>query len=849
MDRRRALIGLQLIAGLIFAGFGHYFVSSFRHVYPIDGFVFYAIALILFARVRRAVTQEAHPAWAVVRNSIQVAWEVLRDALRVLWTALQGLIIFMPTRASVWVTIGLNVLAAVLAWLWPSAAGLWVILWTASIAIWIVPPLLRSAGHTRLVKDAEETAGPGPSRIGCAVALALLSLGQLAVGSTANPEGSSGSSSVGDLLNESLRLDLVGDPGTVLAGGVALAVGTIAFAVVTRRAGLLDRPRLTLDTPASAGERLGSRWLTAAVLGMAIWLVTLQSIADGATGWGGVLPWLLSLGLIGACWWKVDRARQVRHTIAFDRTEALALGLAALVMLTVFSLRLDTLPSSMWGDEGAFFTLARDIAAGRFTPDFFGLGTYTYPMAGSIYQSIWIGLFGANIPAWRLGSVSAALLAIVPIFFLVRATLGRRVAWLSLALYATSPYLLTYSRMGYNNAQSIAPVAVTLALTWLAIRRDSQLFAFAAGCAGGLGFYTYPAAQVGSVLALGWLGWTAINRRAPARSIVRQVAAYALGMLWVAAPVVVYGITRQSELFAQKHFEAFLGNVGYARHYFPEEQLFSMSGPFQVGTQQWFYQPGTYLALLARGLIRTALSFHAPWLVNEHYLVGALAGPIGIFYLLGLGWCLVRLRQPGYAIWPAWLLFGALVLSTINTFPPRAAHMLPVVPALTVLGALGLALGIDVLAALAGGISGRAKSIGLIGSVIVLGFLGLYTYYVEMPARFPPDLENAMFWQAQQMPRGSDITLIQPDDLPDDFQPWGLSEFDLGVAFHLLKPGRLDMTNLRGLCSGECRFFFKASARDAALPRLTQVFGNGSLVAYPDAGGVVQAYMFAPAVP
>jgi len=849
------MIGLQLIAGLIFAALGHHFISSLRDVYPIDGFVFYAIALILFIRVWRAVAQDADPVWATQRDSLRAAWKLARDAARLTGMALRDLVPFMSIRSLARVTIGLNVLAAVLAFWLPSLAGLWLIPWAVSIAILAVrvlpPSSIRTSAESRSLKDArvwtepEEAIGRAPGAIGLAVALALLIIGQLAASSDAPSSAPSGLAAIADSLNVSLKLSLGGDVAGMLGGGLALVAGSVVFAVVTRRGALAHRPRFTSEAPTSGG-RLSNQWLIVAVIGMAIWLGVMQAIGDGATGWGGVLPWLLAIGLIGACWWKIDRLRGVRHAIALDRKEALALGLAATAILIVFTFRLADVPNSIWGDEGAFFTLARDIAAGQFAPDFFGFGTYSYPVAGSIYQSIWLGLFGATVWAWRLGSAVAALLAVVPMYFLARATLGRRVAWLSLALYATSPYTLAYARLGYNNSQSILLVALTLALIWPAIRRDSRLFTFAAGCAGGLGFFTYSAAQLGFVLALGWLGWVWITRSARRRSVVQQMAVYALGVLLVAAPSVVYGVTRYPDLFAYKRTEALFANVFYARDHFPDEQLFALSGPIQVGSQQLFFAPDVYAVLLARGVLRTALSFHVPALITQRYLVGALAGPIGMVYLLGLAWCLARVRRPGYAIWPAWLMIGALSLSGISGFPPQDAHMVPLIPALAVLSALGFVLAVDLGAAMVGGLSHRAKSTALAGAVIVLGFFGLRAYFVEMPARFPPDVVNAMVWQVQQMPRGSDITLIQPDNFPDDFQLWGLRELDRGVTFHLLKPEALAATDLHGLCPGECRFFFVAAARDQTLPRLTQVFGNGSLTEYPDADGAIQAYAYAP---
>ena len=38
---------------------------------------------------------------------------------------------------------------------------------------------------------------------------------------------------------------------------------------------------------------------------------------------------------------------------------------------------------------------------------------------------------------------------------------------------------------------------------------------------------------------------------------------------------------------------------------------------------------------------------------------------------------------------------------------------------------------------------------------VLLVVAGLRAYFVEMPQRFPPDLGNALFWEAQGLPRGS----------------------------------------------------------------------------------------------
>ena len=215
--------------------------------------------------------------------------------------------------------------------------------------------------------------------------------------------------------------------------------------------------------------------------------------------------------------------------------------------------------------------------------------------------------------------------------------------------------------------------------------------------------------------------------------------------------------------------------------------------------------------------MRTALAFHLPAVVRDNFLVGSLADPFGVLYLLGLAWCCARFRRSGYAIWPIWLLLGGFLTSALSTYPPRAVFMLPIVPALVTLGALGLTASVDVLAQLIGNVPERIKSYGLIGVTLLLALLGLRAYFVEMPQHFPPDLDNAVFWEAQSVPRGTDLTLIQPEGLPDNYMPWGLQQFDLGVNYHLVKKADLPTTDWRSLCLNGCRFVYASADRDGGV--------------------------------
>ena len=259
------------------------------------------------------------------------------------------------------------------------------------------------------------------------------------------------------------------------------------FAIVTRRSALSDYQPLSVVEAGSTGQR-GWWLLLVAIAGIALWLLALKSIADGAVGSIEAWPWLIALIVIGACWWQIDRMRGVPLALHIERREAVLLIVALIVVFGVLAFQIGQIPNSMWGDEGAFFVNARDAARGAAAPDLFGLGTYAEPAFTTIFQSWFVSLLGANVTAWRLSSVIAAWLAAVPLYFLVRDTLGKRTAWIALAFYAISPWVLTYARMGYNASQGILPVVLSLALTWLAVRRDSRFYAFLAGGAAGSEF-------------------------------------------------------------------------------------------------------------------------------------------------------------------------------------------------------------------------------------------------------------------------------------------------------------------------------------------------------------------------
>lgn len=854
MNRRRVVFGLQVTASLVLAGLGHHTMSTLRDEYPADGWIYYAAAAIVGWLAWRTLSMAPDPVWVALRDSMRVAFGVIADAVRMIISTLRDLLPLLPPRATALVVIALNVFAALIAWLIPAATWVWQVSWAASIvmiafAAWLRwyrqrAPRLKAmetrAAPTNVVR--EEVAQPIGARlnpIGLAAAIGLLIAGQAVVGSAAQDvEQTTG------VIANAFRLDLPGNASLMLLGWLLTVAGVGVFAVFTRPLVMSGYAPLALAVNHEQPRRVPRKWWLVASGGAVLWLAAINSAANGATGLGGVWQWLIAGGLVALVWRQIDRLRGVRLDVTFSPIEILALTGTLLALIGVFAFRLGDVPNSVWGDEGGYFSVARDIARGAFEPNVFGPGVYGFPIAASMFQALFLKMLGESITTWRLSSVVAVAVGAIPLYLLVRATLGKRVAWLSLAAYGVMPYTLTFARMGYTLSLTLPIVTTTLALLWAALRRDSRLYAFLAGTVGGLGLMVHPSALLGLLLAALMLIGVLIVRRWPWRSIVMTSAAIMVGAAIAGGPMLTYGLTRDPDNFRGKFVESAYNSVFYARDIFPDDV--AQVDTFKIGQQDLISDVGLAGTLLVRGAVRTALGFQTPALLRDGYLVGALSEPFGILMLIGLAWCLARWRRPGYAVWALWLIVGGFVLSAMSSYPPRAGLMAPVIPAMAVLGALGLAAGLDWLASVIGGVSERLKLSGLVVVVGVLALGGWRTYFSEMPDRFRPDLDNAMFWYAQTMPRNSAVVLVASSDVPDDYQPWGLHEFNLGVAFNLIRPATLASNATRVICANGCAFFYRAVDASTVGPELKAMFNTGASTPIPDADGNAQFYRFVP---
>jgi 4-amino-4-deoxy-L-arabinose transferase-like glycosyltransferase len=152
-------------------------------------------------------------------------------------------------------------------------------------------------------------------------------------------------------------------------------------------------------------------------------------------------------------------------------------------------------------DEAHFFNAAKDIATGRLQPFLFSeQGVFgVHPVLSSQYQALFMWVFGPVGFAWRLSSAAAVAFAVPCLYLFARRLWDSGVAVAATVLFATTPLVVGFAHLGYNNTQVYPVVLGALALV-AGGRRFDRLFL--AGFIAGLGFYTFYPARLAPLLAL-----------------------------------------------------------------------------------------------------------------------------------------------------------------------------------------------------------------------------------------------------------------------------------------------------------------------------------------------------------
>jgi len=466
--------------------------------------------------------------------------------------------------------------------------------------------------------------------------------------------------------------------------------------------------------------------------------------------------WILTLALIIYLFYRRENANKTNLSLEITRTDILWLLSLFLAGLAIGAFALQDIPNILVPDEGSFWETGRAIAAGEFKPAFFDFGVYTFPVASSIFQGWIMRLFGINLWGWRFASILAGAVTVFPLYLFAREWFDRRVAVMAALFMVSSPYYLSFARLGYNNSQALFPVVLSFYFWSLGYKQNSHLYFWLAGVAAGLGFYTYPAAWLGLVTIIAVTVILTILRRINFRQVFVTTAILLAAAFVTAGPRLIYGASSEnSEPLFFKLAETSFVSAFYGSAYYGSAELYPKGVSYLIGNNQIFYAPEVYGELLTRGLVRTLTTLLDPFIVTEHFITTNLAGGFlpAIGLALGLALSLRTIKGTRSILLLTSLGAGLFFLSVIGAFPPRHTHLVAIIPVLALLSAVGFAVSVDTLASRLFQNSKPALTDwikkGILAIVaIVLVFFGLREYFVIMPERDPPLFEDIVSWIA-----------------------------------------------------------------------------------------------------
>jgi len=161
------------------------------------------------------------------------------------------------------------------------------------------------------------------------------------------------------------------------------------------------------------------------------------------------------------------------------------------------------------GDEYAFFYDAASIATNgiHFSQIFSQHGVYGYhPVADSIYQAVWMKLFGVNLIGWKSANIITMCLSMLLIYSIAFTLFGTYATAITATIFfGFSHYLFGFAHIGYNNLQAFIPFLSAILCFFRFQSTKRPIYFFLTGLCTSACFYTFFAARLILIVLLPFL--------------------------------------------------------------------------------------------------------------------------------------------------------------------------------------------------------------------------------------------------------------------------------------------------------------------------------------------------------
>ena len=422
--------------------------------------------------------------------------------------------------------------------------------------------------------------------------------------------------------------------GPAVDGVILFGLASLCLLVVPpRRDG---EPRTTvLET------RLGKVSLLLLALGSVLVCLCLVDLYVNMASNRALVAWLVGLGLFVAGFWLGSS----RPGWRLERRELLVLIVILLVALFLRTYRLGEMPPGVYLDEADNGVWALRFLEGPYSPfteQRHGNATLPFQLLGLALK-----VFGVEPMVLRAFDVAVGMATVLAFYFLAREMFGVPPALIGTALMAVSRWHVHFSRIGFvDNLQVPLFETLTALFLWRALQRGRRLDYVFAGLSFGLGFHTYLGYRVFPLVIGLYLLHLAFSQRGCIRAQLPGLLVFILATFMALSPLALFGVQRP---------EIFLRRAEAASVFLDIEREGS-------------YRP------LVENVRKSLLMYNYEGdprarhnLPHEPMLDGLSA----MFFGLGLGYSLLRLRHHRYFLPVAWLLLGLLpgVLSLADSNP------------------------------------------------------------------------------------------------------------------------------------------------------------------------------------
>ncbi len=321
------------------------------------------------------------------------------------------------------------------------------------------------------------------------------------------------------------------------------------------------------------------------------------------------------------------------------------------------------------GDEYSFYTEIRNILENRtawelINNTFNGSFVYgTHPYFSSYIHDFFMKLFDNHNFGWRFSNPFLVACSLFFFYYFFKALIPHRTALITVILLGVSHYLLSFSKIGYNNLQALFGLGLVLAACTWALQ-SMRILAFSMlGLSMGLCFYIYPAALYVIPLpilglfiylppthktALKRWGWMLLSAALLFYPLIAQPKYWAAKI----AGTFLYTDVSNSALTLFKNISLNMLYTALSFLYIPEQTHYVSTGYMDPISSIFIVIGFAYLAKLALGRNRSAV-FLALSFLYMFFIVGATHGRnfptatrmflllpwFALFTAFGLTWC------------------------------------------------------------------------------------------------------------------------------------------------------------------------------------------------------------------